>query len=202
MGVGAAVVLLIVGIAVAILAGLASPAGGVRPVSAPTPSGAPAITPATTSSDAALVVHVLGQVERPGVYELPGGARVLDAIAAAGGFTAAADHAALNLARQVGDGEQLVVTKPGEAPPPADTAPDAVGGGSGGAGAARDQKLDLNSATADQLQALPRIGPALAQRIVDWRSQNGRFATVDDLRNVAGIGDKTFADLKDLVMVR
>jgi len=202
VGVGAAVVLLVLGVAAAVVAGLASGRGGARPLEALTPSPGAGVTPASVAPTAAasVVVHVLGQVNRPGVYELRGGARVIDAIGAAGGFTAEADQGILNLARVLADGEQLVVPKPGEAPPPAPAAPlAATGGGASGAPAA---KVDLNTATLEQLETLPRVGPAMAQRIVDWRTKNGRFATVDDLKNVTGIGDKMFAALKDLVVVR
>jgi competence protein ComEA len=118
-------------------------------------------------------------------------------VGAAGGFTAAADPDGLNLARVLGDGEQLVVPQPGEAPPAAAApAPTASAGAPAGA------PIDLNTATPEQLETLPRVGPAMAQRIIDWRTANGRFASVDDLKNVTGIGDKTFAELKDLVVVR
>jgi len=201
VGFGAAVVLVIVGVGVAVVSGLMHSGGGVQAVTAERPSEARAITPAATPSAARLMVHVLGQVKAAGVYELPSGARVIDAVGAAGGFTPAADRAALNLAEMVADGQQIYVPKPGEEPPAA-----AVGGsGTGaastttGAGAAAGGKIDLNSATLEQLETLPRVGPALGQRILDWRAQIGRFASVDDLKNVSGIGDKTFADLKELV---
>ena len=204
VGLGAAVVLLVLGVAVAVVAGLLG-GGGAQPVAELTPSPGSAVTPALASSPApsavaSVVVQVLGQVKRPGVYELPQGARVIDAVGAAGGFTPAADQSGLNLARVLGDGEQIVVPKPGEAPPPAS----AGGTGEAGAGAstAPSVKVNLNTATLEQLETLPRVGPAMAQRIVDWRTQNGRFASVDDLKNVTGIGDKTFADLKDLVVVQ
>jgi competence protein ComEA len=201
VGLGAAVVLLVLGVAVAVVAGLVAGGGGAEPLAELTPSPGSEVTPASPvpTAAASVVVHVLGQVNRPGVYELRDGARVLDAIGAAGGFTAAADQGALNLARVLVDGEQLVVPRPGEAPVP--VASDPVGA-AGGTAAVPGAKVDLNTATLEQLETLPRVGPALAQRIVDWRTQNGRFASVDDLKNVTGIGDKTFAGLKDLVVVR
>jgi competence protein ComEA len=133
-----------------------------------------------------IYVHILGEVAAPGLYELREGDRAVDAVAAAGGFTTDADQAQLNLARFLVDGEQIVVPAVGDSPAPT--------GESGG-------KVNLNSADVTQLQALPRIGPAMAQRIVDWREANGRFASVEDLLSVTGIGAKTFAALKDLVTV-
>ncbi len=203
VGLGAAVVLLVIGVGVAVVAGLLTPGAGVRPVAAlpPTPGAAVTPAPAVSTPAAALVVHVLGQVNRPGVYELPDGARAIDAIGAAGGLTPSADPSGLNLARPLVDGEQLLVPRPGEAPPPAIGA-DAGGAASPGGATAPGGKVELNAATLEQLETLPRIGPSLAQRILDWRQQNGRFASVDDLKNVSGIGDRTFAGLKDQVTVR
>ncbi|TFB88165.1 ComEA family DNA-binding protein [Cryobacterium algoricola] len=163
-----------------------------------TARSSPGATPA-----AVILVHVLGAVARPGLFELPVGARVVDAVSAAGGFTAAADPAGANLARPLADGEQVYLPAVGE------TVPGGAGGGSvGGSGVGSGPaaglpavKVNLNRATAAELDALPRIGPAMAQRIVDYRSANGPFATIDDLRNVTGIGDKTFDALKDLVTV-
>ncbi|MET0782721.1 MAG: helix-hairpin-helix domain-containing protein, partial [Leifsonia flava] len=125
--------------------------------------------------------------------------RVMDAVAAAGGFAATADPGGVNLARELSDGEQLVVPAVGEVPPPSAVAPGASGGAAGGA--ASGGPIDLNRATVADLDTLPRIGPALAQRIIDWRDANGGFSSVDELREVSGIGDKTFESLQDLVTV-
>ena len=153
---------------------------------------------------APVLVHVLGAVARPGLVELASGARVVDAIAAAGGLAEGADPAGINLAREVADGEQLAVPLLGQAPAAAGT--DASGGGSGGTGAGAgrgaapaDGLVHLNSATAADLDTLPRIGPALAERILDWRDSNGPFTSVEQLREISGIGDATFAGLVDLV---
>ncbi|WP_419818984.1 helix-hairpin-helix domain-containing protein [Glaciibacter flavus] len=147
------------------------------------------------SADTVILVHVLGAVAHPGLYRLSGDARVMDAIAAAGGLDPAADPGGVNLARVLSDGEQLVVPAVGEVPPPAVDGPaGATGGGPGGL-------VDLNTATVADLDTLPRIGPALAQRILDWRVAHGRFSSVDDLRQVSGIGDKTFDGLRELVRV-
>jgi competence protein ComEA len=150
--------------------------------------------------DVLIFVHVLGAVRQPGLFELHDGARVMDAVAAAGGLTESADPAGVNLARIVGDGEQLYVPRLGEAQPGAPPGSPPNGGAAGGAGAPVGP-LDLNTATVADLDTLPRIGPALAQRIIDYREANGRFRSVDDLRSVTGIGEKTFDGLKDLVRV-
>lgn len=150
--------------------------------------------PPSTSGEAALLVHVVGQVLAPGVVRLPAGSRVSDAVAAAGGAAPGADLAALNLARVVGDGEQIVVPAPGQ-----------VVGGPTGAGpsaaAGRDRLVDLNSADLAALDALPGIGPVLAQRVLDWRDQHGRFTDVAELGEVAGIGPTLLGRLRDLVRV-
>jgi competence protein ComEA len=156
--------------------------------------------PATAASSPAaeVVVHVAGAVRRPGLVTLSGGSRVADAVAAAGGPTGKADLASVNLARALIDGEQLVVLRRGQAGvsvagPAAPTGP----GGTASAGA----PLDLNTATAPQLDGLPGVGPVLAQRIIDWRTQHGRFTSVDELTEVSGIGERTLADLRSAVRV-
>jgi competence protein ComEA len=141
-----------------------------------------------------LVVHVAGAVVRPGVYEFPAGARVGDAVRAAGGAIATADVDAINLARPLSDGERVYVPRKGEAPPATDGS---GGGGGGGTGA----KININTASVAELDTLPGIGPALAQRIVDYRTQHGPFRTIRDLLRVEGIGEKKFNGLKDLVTV-
>jgi competence protein ComEA len=157
-------------------------------------------------------VYVVGQVRHPGVVSLGVDARVEDAVNAAGGPTAGADLSAMNLARKIVDGERILVPKPGEhvsTPEPVPAA-DAVSGaadpaaasGSGGAGAgAPAAVLDLNTATAAQLDELPGVGPVLAGRVVAWRQANGGFKQVDDLGEVQGIGDATLAKLRPLVRV-
>jgi competence protein ComEA len=146
---------------------------------------------------APLLVHVLGAVVRPGLVELSAGDRVVDAVAAAGGFTPDADPAGVNLARPVADGEQLMVFAVGQAPPP--PAPGASGGASAPGGVQADGLVHLNTADVAALDTLPRIGPALAQRIIDWRDANGPFTSVDQLLDVAGIGDAVFSGLAELV---
>lgn len=145
-------------------------------------AGTGAARPAESGS-AEVVVHVVGEVERPGVVHLPAGSRVTDALDAAGGATAGADLAAVNLARVLADGEQVVVPGPGS--------DDAADGGA----------LDLNRADAAALDALPGIGPVLAARIVAWRAEHGRFTSVDELAEVSGIGPALLDGLRGLVRV-
>ena len=202
VAVGAAVVLFVAAVAIAALLSVASSGGGAQgsilPASEERGASAGGAEVATGADAAPLLVHVLGAVAAPGLVELAPGARVVDAVAAAGGFTADADPAGVNLARPVVDGEQLVVLAVGQAPPPGSgAAGDAAAGGSvQGAG---DGTVHLNTADLAALDTLPRIGPALAQRIIDWREANGPFTSVDQLLEVAGIGDAVFSGLADKV---
>jgi competence protein ComEA len=153
------------------------------------PSAGPSATPAT------LVVAVTGKVHRPGVVTLAAGARVIDAVQAAGGPLPGTDLAMLNLARKLTDGELVAVGVPaapagGQAPPGGDPSSGGVTG-----------PVDLNTATLAQLDALPGVGPVLAQRILDWRSAHGQFASIDQLADVPGIGESRMAELRDLVTV-
>jgi competence protein ComEA len=137
---------------------------------------------------------------------LPAGSRVLDAVKAAGGAKSSADLNQVNLARVVADGEQILVPRPGEAVPAAGTAaiPGAGTGSAGGAAAASGVPgalVDLNTADAAALDALPGVGPVLSQRILDWRTQHGRFSSVDELGEVSGIGDKLLAQIGPKVRV-
>jgi competence protein ComEA len=146
----------------------------------------------STPSATPLLVHVSGAVRSPGLVALPGGSRVVDAVAAAGGATSAADQSGINLAARLVDGQQVVVPKRGAAPAPASS-----GAAQGAAGSA---PVSLSSATAEQLETLPRIGPALATRIIAYREAHGGFSSIDDLGEVGGIGPKTLAGLRDLVV--
>lgn len=183
MTVGAAVVLVLVALGCAVLVSLLGQHGASSEVtrSDVASSGAPAAT-------LAIYVHILGAVERPGLYELREGDRAVDAVAAAGGFSDAADVGQLNLARFVVDGEQIYVPALGETP-------------SAAPGLTAQGKVNLNTADAATLETLPRVGPAMAARIIDWRVANGRFTVIEDLMSVTGIGQKTFDGLKDLVTV-
>lgn len=164
----------------------------VGPVGGATAAPVPAASPAAPTE---VVVSVVGKVARPGLVQVPDGARVADALEAAGGALPGTDLVALNLARRVADGEQLLV---GVAPPPGQPVAGAGPAAGDPAGAAL---IDLNTATLDQLDTLPGVGPVTAQRIVDWRAAHGRFTSIDQLREVSGIGETRFSRLKDLVRV-
>ncbi|MGW3959395.1 helix-hairpin-helix domain-containing protein [Amycolatopsis sp. NPDC005003] len=182
-GVFAAVVMIVLG-AVAFVGG------------APAPESPPALPSAQPSEKraaearaappAGLVVSVIGRVRSPGLVTVPQGARVADVLKAAGGPEPGADIAALNLARKVADGEQLAVGIPAQPDP-----------GSPAAGG----KLNLNSATADQLDTLPGVGEVMAKRIVQWRTDHGGFTKVEQLRDVDGIGESRFEKLREQVTV-
>jgi competence protein ComEA len=137
----------------------------------------------------------VGKVHHPGVVRLASGSRVEDALRDAGGALPGVDLSSLNLARKVTDGEQIAVGVTGVL---ADSAPP---GGSDSASGAPSAAIDLNAASVAQLDTLPGVGPVLAQRIVDWRTAHGRFDSVDQLREVSGIGPSRFDDLKALVTV-
>ncbi|WP_317231335.1 helix-hairpin-helix domain-containing protein, partial [Clavibacter sp. MX14-G9D] len=151
-----------------------------------------------TSARAPIYVHVVGAVASPGLFPLAPGSRVVDALAAAHGFADGADTAGVNLARVLSDGEQLVVPRQGETPA---AAPATGPSGAGGVTATGSAPVDLNTATTEQLETLPRVGPSLAARIIAWRSAHGRFGRVADLGRVPGIGDRTLASLTPLVRV-
>ena len=206
--VGAVVVLVVLGAAVAVVVASTGPRGqiqtvGSTPVPDSTSSPAPGIDPgggtggtsvpdhqATTApgesgARSTVFVHILGEVVSPGLYELHDGDRAIDAVAAAGGLTDAADQTQLNLARFVSDGEQIIVPPIGQVPAPAPT------DGAGAALPAAGATVNINTADAAALESLTGVGPALAGRIVSWRTENGNFAAIDDLLNVSGIGEKT-----------
>lgn len=186
-GAGAALVILLAGAAIAVFATSVTPQGGEREVVTSSSPDDPDAELVSGDSTSPIFIHVLGQVTNPGLYELRDGDRVVDAISAAGGFGPTADPAGVNLARLLTDGEQLAVPAVGEAP--AAAAP----------GVASDGRIDLNTADVAALDTLPRIGPAMAQRIIDWRETNGPLSSVDDLLAVSGIGTKTVEALRPLV---
>jgi competence protein ComEA len=163
------------------------------PITAAAPTASGAAVPSAVA--APLVVAVTGRVRRPGVVTVPAGARVIDALRAAGGPLPGADLALLNLARKLTDGELVVVGVPGAVDPAGQPA---AGAGSGGGAPG---PIDLNIATLAQLDTLPGVGPVLAQRILDWRTEHGRFTNVDQLADVAGIGESRLSQLRDLVRV-
>jgi competence protein ComEA len=161
---------------------------------------AAAMGPSGSSGGSGVVVaHVVGAVARPGIVRLPAGSRVVDAVIAAGGSTRTADVSAVNLARPLIDGEQIVVPVRGQVAGAPATAP---GSGVGAAaGPAVAGLVDLNAATLAQLDSLPGVGPVLAQRILDWRVAHGRFTSIDELGEVDGIGEKALARLKPKVRI-
>jgi competence protein ComEA len=183
--------------ALAVVAALAVLVAGVlawRARPRPEPVAAVAQSPAVPSAlvpSGFVVVAVAGRVRNPGLVRLPAGSRVADALDAAGGALPGTDLSFLNLARKLVDGELVVI---GATPPPG-----AVDAGSGGGAGAPGGKVNLNSATLTQLETLPGVGPVLAQHIVDYRTKHGGFRSVADLRQVDGVGDTRYAQLKDLV---
>lgn len=174
-------------------------------VAAPTPVGASATavpSPVPSPTPEPLRVHVLGAVASPGVVLLPPGARVEDAIRAAGGLTADALPGELNLAAPVADGAQVLIGDRKRPTSEVRGGPDGGGAAAaGGAAGAAGERLDLNAATPAQLDALPGVGPVTAQAIVAWREQNDRFNRVEELLEIDGIGPKTFARLEPHVRV-
>ena len=179
------------------LAGVPAGQGAVAPADQTLPRAAPD-TSATDAASDQLAVHVAGRVRRPGLVRLPAGSRVHDAIRAAGGVTSGADLNAVNLARKLTDGEQIRVPAPGDpAPPP--PPPDAATT-PGSPNSTPSAPLDLNTATLEQLDALPGVGEVTAGRILAYRSAHP-FTTVDQLLEVPGIGQRRFDQLKDLVTV-
>jgi competence protein ComEA len=174
-------------------------AASARSAAASAGSLSPNVTPnsataAPTSAAVMLVIDVAGKVRHPGLYRLSIGSRINDAVHAAGGPLPGVDLTTLNLAAKLTDGQQIAVGMPGAAPAPG-------GPGAGQGTAAVTAPVDLNSATLDQLETLPGVGPVLAQHIIDWRVAHGRFATIDQLRDVSGIGDVKFAALRSRVTV-
>lgn len=145
-----------------------------------------------------VMVHVAGKVRDPGVFTLPGGARVADAVKAAGGARGGSATGTLNLARRLVDGEQILV---GVAAPPGAVMSSSSSSSSSASPLAPDQLMDLNTATTDQLEQLPGVGEVLAGRIAEFRDTRGGFRSVDQLKEVTGIGPAKFADLKDKVRV-
>ena len=170
---------------------LTSPTGGSTAPGAGRSTASDPSAADPSASGGVLVVQVLGQVRRPGLVTVPTGSRVADAIAAAGGLLRAGSSGGLNLARVLADGEQIVVSPDAVAAPVAS----ATDGG------ATPAVVDLNAATASDLDSLPGVGPVMAGRILDWRTAHGRFTSVDQLREVSGIGARTFERLKPHVRV-
>ncbi len=161
------------------------------------PSGQESDLGTQTEIDAPTVyVHVVGEVENPGIYALDSGSRLVEAIAQAGGFTRKADQSSVNLARMLTDGEQIFVLKPSSA---GVGAAGQLGTGASIGASSPGGLISLNRGSQAELEELPGVGPTLAQRIIDWRTANGGFKNKLDLQNVAGIGDKMFAAIEPKV---
>ena len=162
-------------------------------VVARTPSGE-AVTLRPVPTDRPIVVHITGAVPRPGVYALPQGARVQDGISAAGGFLAEAEKTNINLAQSLEDGEKLDVPFiEGASPVLATPVPEVV--------SSTTELVNINTASIAELDTLPGIGPTTAQKIIDYRDQNGPFLSIEDIVNVSGIGPASYERLKDLITV-
>ena len=188
----------LVGVAVAV--GLVtSGSTGAREAPSALPAAASEGRPSTSAAPGgSIVISVVGRVAKPGLVTLPEGARVADALEATGGPVPGVRLGGLNLARRLADGEQIYVGVP--TPATADPAPGASAGAAGPGGPGG--QVDLNSASLASLDTLPGVGPVTAQRILDWRTQHGRFASVDQLQEVDGIGPSRFAKLKELVVAQ
>jgi competence protein ComEA len=152
-----------------------------------------ALAPAPTASASLILVDVAGWVRRPGVYEFADGARVIDALDAAGGARPGAVLSSLNLAAPLVDGTQVLVPKESQSPPTTETGTGTVSGATG--------LVNVNSATNTELETLPGIGEVIAQAIVDHRTENGPFTSVEQLVDVSGIGDATLETIRELVTV-
>ena len=192
-GIGAAGCVVVVAFALLRPAAAAPPEASLPRASVPATASS---RPSTSSAGAVVVVQAAGAVQRPGLYRLPPGSRVDDLVTAAGGLAAGADPDRLNLASLLADGQKVYVPRVGEAIPN-----DVATAGTTSGGSTSTQPLDLNQATLQELDALPGIGPATAQAIVDYRAQHGHFRSVDDLLNVRGIGDAKLEQLRSLVRV-
>ncbi len=164
---------------------------------APVSEGADSEDPA----GARIVVHVAGAVEKPGIVSLPSGSRVFEAISAAGGADAAASLDGLNLAAVVQDGAKIQVPRQGEVPEPPQGGAGGAGTARSGSGTAAGARININTASAAELDALPKVGPVLAGRIVAWREEHGPFAAVEELDAVDGVGPKMLEALLPLVTV-
>jgi competence protein ComEA len=202
------IALLVAGLVLGVL--LAAVILGLRNRLAPAPIIISTAVPATTAAATAtlptttavpLIVYVNGAVSVPGVYSLPPGSRIQQAIDAAGGFAPGANTAIVNLAQPVQDGVQIYVplTTEEAAPAPVITNPQPLEAAPGRSGSLPAGLININMATAEELEQLPGIGPALAQRIIDHRTEAGPFADIEAIMDVAGIGEAKFGQIRDLI---
>ena len=177
---------------VAIAAGVAPPPAGASAV--PFVPGGESVPVAASPTGAPIIVDVTGWVHQPGVYQFALGERVIDAVERAGGARNGADLTVLNLAAPLTDGTQVIVPKQGGGPA-------AVSPGATGTGTSSDGVININTASATEFETLSGIGEVLAGAIVDYRTENGPFASVDDLESVSGIGPATLEEIRDQVTV-
>ena len=159
----------------------------------------PAALPSPSPSAPDVVVYVCGAVRSPGVVRLPSTARVADALQIAGGATSSAELSAVNLAARLTDGQQIIVPRRGEASAAGSVAAPAAGAAGGSTVAAAP--ININTASLEELDGLDGVGPATAQKIIDYRTANGGFKTIDEIKEVPGIGDAKFAAMKDSITV-
>ena len=170
---------------------------GSAPVDGSAPAGGPSSPSLPVAPPVTVTVHVAGQVASPGVYAVPAGGRVADAVIAAGGTSGEADVEQLNLAARVSDGERIYVPRKGEAAAPVVNGPP----GTTPKGGTAAGPIDLNTATAEQLEALPGVGPATSKAILAYRTSHGRFRSVTELLEVPGIGPAKLEAMRPLVRV-
>ena len=202
-----AVVVAAVGVRYLILTGSDTPPSGERlvlaPAPSPPPSGAAELPGGSPGAASEVVVHVCGAVRSPGVIRLPQGSRVSDALDLAGGATGKAELAGVNLAARVADGQQIVVPeRPAAGAAAGQPAVDGASGGEAAAGSPTAGALvNINTASLAELDTLQGVGTSTAQKIIDYRTANGGFRSIDEIRNVSGIGDSRFAAIKDAITV-
>lgn len=196
LGIGVAAVLAALAMTIWLLTGrphaaaVAGPAVG-TPVASGSAAGA-SPSPVRPAAVSTVVIDVVGKVRSPGVYRLPAGSRVQDAVQAAGGMLPGVADTAVNLAARLSDGEQVAIGVAGAQP---------QGGDAASAAGATTGPVDLNTATEQQLESLPGVGPVLARQVLAWRAAHGGFASVTQLNDVPGVGASKFAELKPLVTV-
>jgi competence protein ComEA len=183
----------------AVLPSTAASTGAIGASPAGSAAGSAAGTSASPAAD--VVVYVCGAVRTPGIVRLPAGARVAEAVELAGGATGKAELAGVNLAAKVVDGQQIVVPERGAGPLAASGVAGGAASGGSSAASAPVAPVNINTATLEQLDALQGVGPATAQKIIDYRTANGPFKRIDDIKNVSGIGDAKFAAMKDSIAV-